>query len=464
MKNKFCINLKQISYSNKADIILVVLLVIFTAYAGYMALNLNVSLIPDEPAHFTFSKHFATTLGIPQDTYETYSWGWYIKGSPFLYYWINGRLINLIKFIYPGISESSLLISLRLVNVAYGLCTVIFCFLISKEVIKIQWWQLLPVFLLTNILMFVFVSAGVHYDNLANLFSMIALFFFVRVLKQHNSLVSSLAWMISIGLGTLVKYTILPLALIMIIEWLIFIILNRKILRPLQIDFVKTVTLSLIFVLIFIGNFAIYGINLIKYQSITPGCREILLESQCEISPFERRHEELALESKLSLLESISEGYPSPVRYTLNDWAYHILLRTFGLSGHKAYFPFDIISLYQILFYLIVLLGISHLIYWKSFSTIDKYLLGIIIFYTIVLFVKNYNSELTYGFRQVAVQGRYLFPVIGAIIILTTKIIKEIPLRLFQIASLAFLMVLIFWGGPLTLILKYQTEFSSWFK
>jgi len=205
--------------------------------------------------------------------------------------------------------------------------------------------------------MFVFISAGVHYDNLANLCSIAAIYFMVRVFKRHNFLTNSLAWMISIAFGTLVKYPILPLALALSIAWLIFIILHHKELVPLRSQPIKTIALSILLAPLIIGNLSIYGVNLIKYQSVTPRCREILLESQCEISRFEQRHQDLALDTKLSIAESISEGYPSPIRYTLIDWVYHILLRTFGLSGHKAYFPYHLISYYQILFYLIAILG-----------------------------------------------------------------------------------------------------------
>jgi len=393
-------------------ITLFVMLVVFTAYAGFMALNLQKGIIPDEPAHFIFSKYFATTFGIPPDTYETYSWGWYIKGNPFLYYWINGRIINLINLISPNITDLGILISLRVVSVFYALGTILFCFFLSKQVIQHRWWKLLPVFLLTNTLMFVFISAGVHYDNLANLFSMVALYFLVRVLKRHNFLTNSFAWMITIAIATLVKYPILPLALAMFIAWIIFLMIHHKELFPLKIIPIKTIALAMILVPLIIGNFAIYGVNLIKYQSITPGCREILLESQCEISRYEQRHQELALDTKLTIAESISEGYPSPIRYTLVDWVYHTLLRTFGLSGHKAYFPYHLISYYQILFYLIIILGLLNLFLWRTFSNIEINFIGIASFYALVLLITNYNSELVYGFKQIAVQGRYLFPIV----------------------------------------------------
>jgi hypothetical protein len=205
MKNKE--HLKRLWESHNTKIVLIFIFAIFLAYSTFLALRLDTGLIPDEPAHFTFSKHYSTTLGIPPDTYETYSWGWYIKQNPFLYYWINGRIINLIKFVNPEISDLNLLIGLRLVSVLYSFGTVYFCFLLSREVIKHQWWQLLPVFLLTNTLMFVFISGGIHYDNLANFLSMVSLYFLVRSFKRKNFLGYSLAWMITIALACLAKYT-----------------------------------------------------------------------------------------------------------------------------------------------------------------------------------------------------------------------------------------------------------------
>jgi hypothetical protein len=111
---KFFSETKTIWKNHNTKIILVALLAIFLAYSLLIALQLNKGLIPDEPAHFTFSNHFSTTLGIPPDTYETYSWGWYIEQNPFLFYWLNGRVINLINLVYPSVTDFELLIACAL--------------------------------------------------------------------------------------------------------------------------------------------------------------------------------------------------------------------------------------------------------------------------------------------------------------------------------------------------------------
>jgi hypothetical protein len=240
--------------------------------------------------------------------------------------------------------------------------------------------------------------------------------------------------------------------------------MNYKELLPLKVDKIKTVILSAVLAILLIVNFSIYGVNLIRYQSLTPPCREILLESQCEISKYEQRYDDLALDTKLTIQETWSSDYPSPFRYILVDWMYHILLRSFGLSGHQAYFPYHLITYYQILFYLVIILLLLNLFFWRTFSPVDIHLLGIAAFYGLVVFLQNYNSELVYGFRQVAVQGRYLFPVIGGINVLFTQSIKGTPVKFLRISLLFISLGLFLLGGPLTFLINSQTFLSSWLR
>ena len=241
-------------HSHNTKIILLLLLSVFLAYTVFIAINLQPGIIPDEPAHFTFSKHYSSTWGIPSDVTETYTLGWYIYRNPFLYYWINGRIINFLELVKPDLSNWQMLVALRLINVGYGLCTVIICYLLSIELIKHKWYRLLPVFLLTNTLMFVFLVGGVNYDNLANLFSMAGLFFLIRVLQNKKFITNSFGWTISIFSGTLVKFTILPLALIMGVIWIIYIIKNKGKIFPIVFSIKRDIFLGFILLVIVLGN------------------------------------------------------------------------------------------------------------------------------------------------------------------------------------------------------------------
>ncbi len=441
-------------------IALAIILLIFLSFSVYMALNLKPGIIPDEPAHFAFSRHFSRTWGLPPDNADTFNLGIYIEQNPFLYYWINGRIINLIDLIKPGATEWQTLVILRIINVIFATGTVLICFLLSKELIKHPWWQLIPVFLLTNTLMFVFLAAGVNYDNLANLLTMAGLLFFTQVFTREDFFINSSIWMIYISLGTLVKYTILPLALAMGIAWLIYIFIHRKEVFPVHFYGVKTQLLLLMLFTLFTGNFLIYGINLIRYEGLLPECEEILLESQCALSPLEQRYQEKAIKPKMTIRESIEKGYPNPFSYAVNTWVHNMLLRTFGMIGHQSYFPLELVRYYKILFYSAVLMGLFFL---KPKSALTYSLVGISIFYALVLLYSNYNNELLYGFIHIGFQGRYIFPVIGPIFVLFTLITKNIPVRLLRVAFLGFTLGLFFIGGPITILLKYQAILSSWF-
>lgn len=456
-------NLKYLweKYANLT--VLALLLGIYLATSVFIAINLRTGIIPDEPAHFVFSKHFASTAGIPPDTFETYSWGWYIQQNPFLYYWINGRIINLIQWIAPQISDTDLLISLRLVSVLYGLATLITCYQLSRIVIKGRWWQLLPVFLLSQTLMFVFLSGGVNYDNLANLLCTASLYYFVKSIKKKNFLRDSLLWFILIGLGTLVKFTILPLAFIMVLTWIFFLIKNHKDLQPIRFLSFDKIILTFIAILLAVGNFAIYGVNLIRFGALTPPCQEILLESQCDISPYVRRSEQIALNPKLSIRESINQGFPPPIRYALVDWVWHMLIRSYGIIGHRSYFPLQLITFYQIWFYLIMTMAFFGLAYYRKLSFASFSLIVISLFYAGVLFFQNYSSELVYGFQQIALQGRYIFPVIGALYVLVTKTIKFIPIKILRWTTLAFTIILLLIGGPITVLRGLNSFLLNWF-
>lgn len=452
--------ISQIINIKGPGIALVIMLLIFLWFSAYMALNLKPGIIPDEPAHYAFSRHFASTWGLPPDNADTFGLGIYIEQNPFLYYWINGRIINLIDLINPGATDWQTLVILRLINVIFAAGTVLFCFLLSKEIIKNSWWQLIPVFLLTNTLMFVFLAAGVNYDNLANLLTMTGLLFFTRVFTREDFLFNSASWMIFISLGTLVKYTILPLALAMGIAWLIYAILHRKEVFPVHFDGIKTLLLLLVLFTLFTGNFLIYGINLIRYEGLLPECEEILLESQCALSPLEQRYQEKAIKPKLTIRESIEKGFPNPFSYAVNTWVHNMLLRTFGMIGHQSYFPLELVRYYKILFYSTALIGLFFL---KPRSELTYSLVGISIFYALVLLYSNYINELVYGFIHIGFQGRYIFPVIGPIFVLFTLIAKNIPVRLLRMLFLGFTLGLFFIGGPITILLKYQEVFSSWF-
>jgi len=440
-------------------IVLIFLLIVFFCYAIFIALHIDRGIIPDEISHFAFSKQFSTTIGIPTELPEAYRYGVYITQSPFLFNWINGRLINIVNIILPSTSVWWLLVILRIINVLYSLGTIFFCYLFSKEFIKLKWWQLLPVFFLTNTLMFVFLSGGLNYDNLTNLLCFAGLYFLAKVLAHNAFLPNSLGWMICIALGCLTKFTVLPLALAMGIVWVTYLIKNRKQVLPYKFQGKRIILLSFLLLLLIIGNLAIYGHNLVVYQSIIPECEDILTEEECKLDFYNMRMEKYGLEEKLTMSESIIRGYPNPIEYFFH-WIAIYTSAIFGIGSHRNYkTSFRILSHWSLFLWVFIISIINKIkINFKNSSFILIFL-----FYLFILFIKNYNGDLASGFKHFGENGRYFFPVIGILFIALTKGIMKIPNIIVRKLTLIFALLLYFFTGPLTFIYRYNTAFSDWF-
>jgi len=441
-------------------LILAALLLAFVACAGLLALNLREGIVPDEKAHFIFAKHYADTLGIPPDAPETYAQGWYIAHYPFLYHWLSGRVVNLTLLFAPAASDWTLLVVLRLTSVLYAAGTLFMTYLLSRELIRKKWWPLLPVFLLANTLMFTFLAGGANYDNLTNLLCTAALYFLMRVFGGRDFLGNSLGWLICICLACLVKFAVLPLALFTFLAWLGFSIWKRKTNFPLPKWNAGRVVLVAVAALLVLGNLALYGYNLVVFREVLPDCEDMFQAAQCALSPYYDRLEELGLPQKLSIPESIQQGYPDPLEYLTGAWFKDMLTKTYGILGHKSYFPGHIITFYQ-LFYLGMLLLAAR--FWRKPGFAIWSGLGIIAGFVLAVFIVNFESELTYGFKQISLQGRYLFPVIGLFYALTAYTQSLVRSKFLRVVLVVLTCALFIFGGPLKFLTLADKAFAGWF-
>lgn len=270
---------------------------------------------------------------------------------------------------------------------------------------------------------------------------------------------NSLNWLIAISFGSLIKQTILPLAFISGIIWIIFTIRNKPIIHKKQIKNLSIIFLMIVLAILIGFNIYIYGLNLIKFQSLLPKCLDTFPKEVCENSVFSLRYQNLALANKLTVFQAFKQGYPDPIRYVFDVWIREMLKRTFGIMGHLNYYPI-IISYFHISFYWMIILAARY-IRKPSFKICG--LFYIFIFYAIVLIFTNYNSELIYGFKQVALQGRYIFPVISAAYIIYAFILNNVSNKIIKYATLTATILLFLYAGPIRFIWYYNSLFADWF-
>lgn len=444
--------------SNSSTILFCILLLSFLVITFTLGSRLNTGIIPDEGTHYNFIWEFAKTWSIPADNEITYKSGTYITDHPYLFYWIGGRLDNLFELISPKYEIIDRIIFQRHVNSLYAGFTVVFCYLLSRRIIRNPWWQLLPPFMLVNTLMFVTISSGVNYDNLVNALISGSLFFFVRSFDSENFLFDSLVWMSLGALATLTKVTALPVIGTIFLLWIYLTVKNKKNLNiNLSQRFNNLWIIPLGIPILLAGSF--YVSNLFKYQFIVPDCEQFLEASICELNPQTIRDNQLANNLNLSPITAVTHGYLDPIQYAFYTWPRLMAVRTFGIMGHKSYMPYPT-GYFPILFLWLYLITIRVV---KKINYTHVTLAIVFSVLALTHLILNYRAELLYGFIHAGVQGRYLFPVIGVFFILATLGISEARSLVIKYGSLLLTLALFIYCGPLKFIIG-ANSFVGWFR
>ena len=400
------------------NFILFGLIIIFLSFTLYLAFNLKMGVSPDSWYHLRVSQEFSKSFGMPTNSVDTYQWR-DIEHLPYLYFWVNGRILNLNDVTF----NFNQVILLRVFNIFYSFGTLVGVYLLSKEFFKSKWLRILPVFLLSNTLMFLFLSSAINYDNLGNMFAVFGILFFVKGLKNTGS-VKYLLWMLIIlCLGTLTKYTILPLAFILVVLIGIDVVKNWRVWRE---GFRGKVLYLLIpLVLLIVMNLGVYGVNLVKFHSLTPSCLDVLTYDQCLENGVFVRDMVWIPEVEVNVFDMVISGERlDPVRYS-GLWVWEMVKRVVGIMGDESLFASNyIIPFYLFFIFLAVVVGIVR---WKGFSKVVKFLSVSTLFYLLVLFfVQNYDMYLRRGHPVLALQGRYMFPVISSFYVLLVLFLSKI--------------------------------------
>jgi hypothetical protein len=448
-------------------VVLVMLLVLFTVCAAFFAFRLKSELIPDEPSHFYVSTLFSTTWGFPEVTERALTLGHrQFDRFPFLYYWLNGRALALIGLFFPRLTEVQNLHFLRFINVIYSVLNLVFVYFLAEEVLRKRWWPLLVVFFASSTLMFTFLSGGVSYDNLANLCSTGSIYYLIRTLRGKNFITNSLAWIIFIGMGILVKKTILPLALFQFICWVFFIIVNlivnwKRMNLVVGVNWKLFLTTALATTIIGL-NISLYGVNLIEYDSVFPKCKELHTATQCDLSVFKQRASEMGIQKgKIKFSDVYEQNRGDPVNYLLEYWFDSMRDGVFGIKGHQIFLPVNLDSYYSLFFFIIFLISLR---YRGIGDGVLYALLLLVVLYFGTIFYINYTSELKSDFRHIAIQGRYLFPILAPFYVLVVEFISQVRQKVVRGVVLAYSLVLFILGGPAYFLLVVAARNNlNWF-
>lgn len=406
----------------------------------YFAFVIPLGIPPDELTHLELVNHFSDAVFMPEtDLPAERAHLKLARYQPYLYYFIAGKVRSVN--IFP-VSE---LMFLRLLSIAFTWLTVFYGWKFISLFSRNPLVHLIFLVMLTNTIMFSFISASVSYDPLANLFAAMAIYYFTDIVLNRSA--GSLPYFgLSLAMGCLTKATMLPLAFALVA--CLLLLEGKKLgrakesirgfwgsLRRIQ----KGWTLVALFAIVMNGF--LYGNNWFQFGHLVPKASQVLSDDELLQHPALGRNAvylgylkgELTMEQALERAKRISnrpaasdtilllrraewrtengmEFEPiSRVRY-LKPW-YELMLRsTYGIMAHETMFRSGGGLLPYTLAFVLTLCFIGLRAVHRKVPAIDFAFMGVLAFYVLILMqLKNYPAYLNFQEILVAVQGRYLF-------------------------------------------------------
>ncbi|VAX10705.1 hypothetical protein MNBD_GAMMA26-2433 [hydrothermal vent metagenome] len=461
---------------------IILLGIYFIGRLCYFAFTVGPGVPPDEITHISIVRLYAQTLLGIENSPASFQHG-LVTHVPYLYYFIMGKAAAVI-----GDNHSTL----RVLNIGLSLGSLVVAYRLSLLVLQNPLARVLFFVLLTNTLMFGFLSASVNYDNLANLLAVLAIYYLVRYSRTEES--AHLLWfIIYTGLGLLTKTTFLMLTPVLGLAWLF---LRRHCLRADVQRLLQEIcagkrnvqVLLLGVVVCVIANLSLYGVNLVRYGNIIPSCAQVISHEQCMDNRIYARNWVLGQyqSGKLSYIDAwratAQIKHPGDIAHakrllenerrvkqiqlaSLNVFDYMHLVwveavkpSVFGIQAHQSMLrtPNELWS-YGLIFFTALLLLVRNI----RLDGTDSIWFGLAIvvfgYYIFLVGYYNYSGYLRHHAPLLGVQGRYLFHVLLPAYLLMAEFLLRPFQKKVQIA-IALLVGGVFIVGDFPYYLSHVSE------
>jgi hypothetical protein len=428
------------------------LLLYFGLRLVFFALRLAPFVPPDEVSHAGLCKVFSTVFLLPDNGPGTYQYG-LVTNIPWLYYWSMGKLLHLNVF---GLSD---LVFLRLLNIPLAFATVSFGLRLLRFVTGDRLTRLLLLVMLTNTAMFSLLSASVSYDNLTNLWAVMAIYYALAFYRQRTGTLLAAALLCQLA-GCLTKVTMIPLAALLDLLLAVWILSRWRqsgaALRGYLISRGHALW-QVPLILILLGlNLQLYGGNYLRFGTFAANMSKVLTPEIAMQDRIGARENIFSLyeSGKISYMDALQlagemthpgdksdtfyllmnyQGlranpklWMGPLEYT-GVWLQEMSSTIFGI---KAHLPMYKATRYLIPVYLVLALALAgFLARWRPQDS--GWLPGALALlagsYAGILLVQvNYPAYTYYGTPGITLQGRYLFPVLIPIYLLVCRYLLEL--------------------------------------
>lgn len=464
----------------KAEALIPALLIAyFGAKALFFALRIRERVFPDEVTWFGMAQVFSRSSLLPVDSPESYPLG-LITHFPSLYFFLMG------KALVCNVLPVDDLIFLRVVNVALGVLTVTFAWRLARILALSLVTSGLFLVMLTNTVMFTFTAGAVNYDNLATLSAVLALYYQQRFFQGRSAPHALLSFLFILA-GMLTKNVMFPYGLALCLVALFHE--RRRLLGcwrtlPPWVAALGRREVCLLFLCLagLVANLALYGGNMLRFGGLLPSMDMVLPVEAClqnrlfvrdyavrefkagRLSMLDAQRLALSIRdpgdrasSLNQLAEAVNEKKRGPQPRMgpwsyLKEWVEVIVSRTYSVAAHLSLFKYarDFYSYYAVF----ALAGALWAFRFRELKTPGMAGLAFVsICYTLVLMRMNYGNYLNTGLAGLALTGRYMFPVLVPVYLLTAQALFAKTPRWWQLMAGVTLGVL-FVGGEFPWFLR----------
>lgn len=358
---------------------------------------------PDENFHFNLIKLYAERSYTPFiSNQEEYYWLGDVtrQGSVLFHYILSWpyRLLDSLPATY---------VYFRFINIGFAVGSLLLIQRLAKQLGLSDFVANLSLFMLINTLMFVFLSAAISYDNPVIMLSLLSMVLLVSVMQNFRT-VPFLFLVLVMLVASVVKFTFLPLALFIAVALTVY---YRKsigskahlVLKDVKANLFTKHMLILIPLLLISLIFAFerYGTNLIEYNSVKVGCAEVHSTEECRKSPLFRRGERVETMDREPSLSVPGFSF---------RWIITTKERIYGIFAHESMASLSLVSYGA--WAVIGLMAVAFIRKYRWKGRPLDYLLLISLAYVAVVAVKNFTAYMDHGIFGMALQGRYIFPVL----------------------------------------------------
>lgn len=459
----FADKVRRLLASRKFFVFVILLLVV---QALWLVFSWHFPMLWDEEYHFGLIQFYAHHLSpfISNQPTSVDALGEITRYPAWGYHWLMSFPYRLISVFTHD--QTIQVIILRLINVGLFVGALV---AFRAALIRLTRSRALAHFVLFVLVLFPLSSllaAQINYDNLQFLLTGVIFYWAISFIQAKKFDAKLLLLIVGVGLlACIVKYTFLPLFAALVV-YLAFFIIRRDGKKSLAVAKKSFKSLGLasrlalvVLVLVGLGLFVErYGVNLVKYHAVDPNCDKVLTVTRCQnYSPYARNYtyQQMPKPAKLD----------GPLKFTYADWLPRLYRQYFSTGTRISYANYTIKDPLPIPYWgFLIVLAIAVICLLLAARKLIKrpeiqLLLLAIVLLVLALWYINYPGYLR-NYQPVAVQGRYLLPVVPfglALGALAAKTVIKSRQALALIAS-ALVIVLVAGGGLITDLVRAEPD------